>query len=115
MGWVTLYITGKEDFREEVGKKLEDSDLNVMPGYTGGATVESGLYSDMYWIDEKLKLRELKEEIGSKLVWKYRLNFYTSLESFIESQNKKKSSSDFTAEERALLEEIQAHVYRAAS
>jgi hypothetical protein len=115
MGWVTLYITGKEDFREEVGKKLEDSDLNVMPGYTGGSTVEGGVYSDMYWIDEKLKLRDLKEAIGSKMVWKYRLNFYTSLESFIESQNKKKSSSDFTAEERALLAEIQAHVYREAS
>ena len=69
----------------------------------------------MYWVDEKIKLRELKEAIGSKLIWKYRLNFYTTLESFIESQNKKKTTSDFTAEERALLAEMQASVYREAS
>jgi hypothetical protein len=115
MGWVTIYITGKSDFREEVGESLQDSDLKVMPGYTGGSTVEGEIYSDMYWLDEKVTLRELKEAIGSKLVWKYRLNFYASLESFIESQNQKKTSSDFTAEERALLAEIQASVYREAS
>jgi hypothetical protein len=115
MGWVTIYITGKGDFHEEVGEKLEDSNLNFMPGYTGGSTVEGELFSDLYWVDEKLKLRDLKEAIGSKLIWKYRLNFYTSLESFIESQNKKKTTSDFTAEERALLAEMQASVYREAS
>lgn len=115
MGWVTVYITGKGDFHEEVGEKLEDSNLNLMPGYTGGSAVEGELFSDLYWVDEKLKLRDLKDAIGSKLIWKYRLNFYTSLESFIESQNKKKTTSDFTAEERALLAEMQASVYREAS
>ena len=115
MGWVTIYITGREDFHEEVGEKLEDTDLKLMPGYTGGSAIEGGLYSDLYWVDEKVSLRELKEAIGSKLIWKYRLNFYTSLESFIESQNKKKTTTDFTAEERALLAEMQASVYREAS
>jgi hypothetical protein len=115
MGWVTIYITGKSDFHKEVAEKLEDSDLKLMPGYTGGSAVEGELYSDLYWVDEKVKLRELKEAIGSKLIWKYRLNFYASLESFIESQNKKKTNTDFTAEERALLAEMQASVYREAS
>jgi hypothetical protein len=115
MGWVTLYITGKGDFREEAGKKLEDSDLKLMPGYTGGSAGEGNLISDMYWIDEKVSIREVKEAIGSKLVWKYRLRFYTSLEAFIESQNTKKSSTEFTAEESALLAEMQASVFRVAS
>jgi hypothetical protein len=115
MGWVTIYITGKEDFREDVGKKLEDSTLNLMPGYTGGSNGEVELFSDLYWVDEKIKLRELKEAIGSKLIWKYRLQFYTSLEAFIESQNSKRNSTEFTAEERALLREMQASVYREAS
>ena len=106
MGWVTLYITGKEDFREDVGEKLEDSNLKLMPGYTGG--VQTGdQYHDMYWVDETVKLRDVKEVIGSKLVWKYRLKFYTSLEDFVESQNPKKST-EFTAEERALLAEIKS-------
>src|SRR5687768_1073542 len=115
MGWVTIYITGKGDFRAEAGRKLEDSDLKFMPGYTGGSSGEGDLISDMYWIDEKVNVREVKEAIGSKLIWKYRLRFYTSLESFIESQNARKPSSEFTAEERALLAEMQASVYQKAS
>jgi hypothetical protein len=83
-----------------------------MPGYTEGQTGENALFSDLYWIDEKIKLRELKEVIGSKLIWKYRLRFYTSLEAFIESQNKQKKDSEFTAEEKEFLREIHASVYR---
>jgi hypothetical protein len=115
MGWVTIYITGKGDFREDVGKKLEDSELNLMPGYTGGSNGEGELVNDLYWVDEKIKLRELKEAIGSKLIWKYRLQFYTSLEAFIESQNSKRNSTEFTPEESALLKEMQASVYQKAS
>jgi hypothetical protein len=113
MQWVTIYITGKEDFREEVGKKLEHSDLRYMPGYNGGSA-DTKVFSDMYWIDERVTLRELKETIGSKLVWKYRLQFYTTLEAFIESQNPQQKA-DFSAEERALLAEMVASVYREAS
>jgi hypothetical protein len=114
MGWVTIYITGKADFREDVGKKLEDSRLALMPGYNGGSA-EGEVFSDLYWIDESIKLRELKEAIGSKLIWKYRLQFYTSLEEFIESQNARKNSTEFTDEEKALLEEITTSYYREAS
>jgi hypothetical protein len=114
MGWVTIYITGKEDFREDVRKKLEDSDLNLMPGYNGGSSGDTALFTDLYWTDEKITLRQVKEAVGSKLVWKYRLRFYESLEAFIESQNPK-SKTEFTAEERALLAEMQASVYREAS
>jgi hypothetical protein len=110
MGWVTIYITGKGDFREDVGKKLEDSNLDLMPGYTGGQ-YDPELFSDLYWVDETTPLRALKEAIGSKLVWKYRLQFYTSLEAFIESQNAKKNNNEFTAEERALLAEAQASTF----
>ena len=85
-----------------------------MPGYTGGAD-NTEMYTDLYWVDEKIKLREFKEAIGSKLVWKYRLNFFTALEAFIESQNAKKHNEEATAEERALFEKIALSVYRAAS
>ncbi len=114
MGWVTIYITGKSDFREEVGEKLADSDLELMPGYTGGSA-DPELFSDLYWVDEKITLRQLKEAIGSKLVWKHRLNFYPSVEAFLESQNGKKNSFELNAEEKALLREITASVYREAS
>lgn len=113
MGWITLYITGREGFREEVSRKLSHSDLDIMPGYTGG-TGSTGAH-DLYWIDEKTDLRKLKEAIGGKLIWKYRLRFYTSLESFIAAQESKKSTTEFTAEETALVEEARALYYREAS
>lgn len=114
MGWVTIYITGKADFREDVGKKLEDSDLNLMPGYTGASSDIAG-FSDLYWVDEKITIRQIKEAIGGKLIWKYRLNFFDTLEAFIESQNTTKNSSEFTPEEKALLNEIATSYYKEAS
>ncbi len=114
MGWITIYITGREDFRDDVREKLDSADLRVMPGYIGGTSAEEG-FVDMYWIDEKLSLRQIKEAIGSKLVWKYRLRFYGSLEEFIQAQDADKDTTALTAEESALLAQMQASVYREAS
>jgi hypothetical protein len=108
MGWSTLYITGRSDFREDVLDKLEDSGLSFMPGYTGMSSFNAETH-ELYWIDEKVKLRQIKEAIGSKLIWKHRLNFYPSLEAFIESQNKKKEAR-FNDEDLALIEEMKAAV-----
>lgn len=105
MNWITIYITGKSDFREEVKKKLEHADLNFMPGYVETST--SVNEHDLYWIDDQTDVRCLKEAIGSKLVWKYRLQFYSTLESFIESQNTKKNDSSFTPEELNLIAEME--------
>src|SRR5690242_4240782 len=99
MNWNTIYIKGRSDFREEVRRKLEHSSLRFMPGYIESISGES----DLYWIDEKITLRKFKEAIGSKLIWKHRLTFYTSLELFIESQHKSRNL-EFTPEERELIE-----------
>jgi hypothetical protein len=109
MGWTTLYITGKSDFRDEVRERLEHSDLNLMPGYTGTFSGNEEVH-DLYWVDEKIKLRAFKEAVGSKLIWKYRLHFYPSLEAFIEAQNQRKDSSELTPEDLALIAEIKATV-----
>jgi hypothetical protein len=107
MGWVTLYITGKGDFREEVREQLEKSDLDIMPGYTGMVSPEE--VHDLYWVDEKTDVRAFKEAIGSKLVWKYRLHFFPSFEAFIEAQNKQKSKKpELTPEELALIAEMKS-------
>lgn len=105
MNWVTIYITGQSDFREEVKKKLEHADVNFMPGYVENSSSE--YTHDLYWIDDQTKLRSFKEAIGSKLIWKYRLRFYNTLESFIESQNSKKNDNSFTAEELNLIHEME--------
>lgn len=108
MGWTTLYITGKSDFRQEVREKLENSDVNFMPGYAG---MSSGSEThDLYWVDEGVTLRKFKEAIGSKLIWKHRLQFYPSLESFIESQNKEQATAALTKEDLDWIEEIRTAV-----
>ena len=101
MNWTTLYVKGKSDFRGEVRKKLENADINVMPG-----NIEDSLRKeahDLYWIDERLDVRTVKEAVGSKLVWKYRLEFFTSLEAFIESEEKSKPKDEFTPEEMDMI------------
>ncbi|HYC86768.1 MAG TPA: hypothetical protein VEB86_16160 [Chryseosolibacter sp.] len=107
MGWTTIYITGKSDFREDVREKIESSPLDIMPGHTGAWSPAEHIH-DLYWVDENLSLRDFKEAIGSKLIWKYRLRFYPTFEAFIEEQNKKHPSNSLTAEELALLEEIKS-------
>src|SRR5688572_28614940 len=105
MGWITVYITGKIDFREEVLKKLENSNVNFMPGYTGASSDMDT--HDLYWLDEKVDLRKFKEAIGSKLIFKYRLNFFTSLEALIESQKNKKKEAELAAEDDATMLRMQ--------
>ncbi len=97
MSWNTIYITGKPGFKEEVSKSLEDSD-SVMPGSTGNDHEIS-----LYWIDESIPLRELKKEIGSKIVFKYRLQFFGSLE---ELHRQQENNSSLTPREEAMIREM---------
>jgi hypothetical protein len=93
MTWITLYITGKSDFRETVRKKLDHSELNTMPGYVENL-IDNDYKHDLYWIDDTTELRLIKEAIGGKIIWKYRLRFFTSLEEFIAYQEDLLSRSD---------------------
>jgi hypothetical protein len=43
----------------------------------------------MFWLKSDITLRDFKLAIGSKIVFEYRLQFYTSLEQYSESQSKK--------------------------
>lgn len=100
MNWNTIYITGKPGFQQELRRKLEHTDLECMPGYVDNSTAD--VSHDLYWLDEKTEIRELKEAIGSKMVWKFRLRFYVSLESFLEAQEKRKSTA-LTKDELELM------------
>ena len=100
MNWTTLYITGKADFRDDVHRKLEASPLDFMPGYI--ESTGNGVH-DLVWVSEKAALREIKEAIGSKLIWKYRLRFYANLEEFIQSVNGPAKQRGWTNDELNLL------------
>ncbi len=102
MDWITIYITGKEGFREEVAKRLYHSHIAYMPGYIGSSS--GGTSHDMYWIDKALDDRAFKLAIGAKTIWKYRIRVYRSLEEFVSSQNIETTS--FTAHDMELIEEM---------
>lgn len=100
MNWNTVYITGRPDFRDEVRRKLDHSHLNYMPGYIDNSM--SRFMHDLFWLDESISPRNFKEAIGSKLIWKYRLRFYTNLEEFVQSQNQQQDEA-LTKEELEMI------------
>lgn len=92
MNWTTLYITGRADFRGDVLKKMESSKLAFMPGYLGRSLENE--FHDLYWISDKHSLREVKEAVGSKLIWKFRLRFFRELEDFLQETKPAESEED---------------------
>ena len=98
MSWNTIYITGKPGFIEQVSKRLEDSDFPCMPGNLGNDQDIS-----LFWIDDKLALRDFKQAIGSRVVFKYRLQFFNSLE---ELQRRQDQHTSLSAREESMIQEM---------
>jgi hypothetical protein len=104
MSWKTIYIIGKGDFREDVKRKLEHSDQRYLPGFiesTPGDTTH-----DLYWLDGRTDLRTFKHAIGGKVIWKYRLRFFATLEEFIAAQEVS-NENEFTEKERRMISDMQ--------
>jgi hypothetical protein len=102
MGWGTLYMHGKPGFEKEVLDQLEKSSIGFMPGSMGG---EQNI--GLYWVDERTNIRDFKKAIGSEIVFKYRLRFFSSLESLHEYQDQDiKAYDSFTPQEQALILEM---------
>ena len=101
MNWTTIYITGRLGFQAEVRKKLEHSNLHFMPGYVDNSI--ASVTHDLYWLNDQTELREMKEAVGSKLIWKYRLRFYANLETFIQSQDNTAKEAELTQDDLDLM------------
>ena len=101
MEWITVYISGKPGFKEEVQKNIESSRFPIMPGAS-----ESDSLS-LFWIDDRASLRDLKKAIGSKTVFKYRLQFYSSIEKYLDTQ-KRDNTITLTPQEKELVNQMSA-------
>ncbi len=106
MNWITIYITGQSDFREDIRKKLERSDVEFMPGYIENSSTHHP--HDLYWLNGHTDLRQFKEAIGGKLIWKYRLRFFSNLEAFIAFQDETQGVNEFTAHDLRMIAEMQS-------
>lgn len=102
MGWSTLYIYGKSGFEREVLDQLEHSSIGFMPGSTTGEE-----NSALYWVDDHTNMRDFKKAVGSAIVFKYRLRFFSTLEGLHEFQDQRLISTDtFTPQEQALIRKM---------
>lgn len=72
MCWEPIYIKGKEGFKEAVLTKLHARWLR------GGTEGENNLL--MFWLPKRGGLRGFKKAIGSKLIFRYRMDFFSNLE-----------------------------------
>jgi hypothetical protein len=99
MNWNTLYIKGKPGFEREVDERLTHAAISVMPG-----SFLEGENTALFWVDENTSLREIKKAIGSKVVFKYRLQFYKSLEEV--NAVEKAIEQNFTVAEEDLIKKM---------
>ncbi|MCW5910881.1 MAG: hypothetical protein KIT62_07395 [Cyclobacteriaceae bacterium] len=95
MSWTTLYISGRPGFKEAVMHKLHHTSRSYLPG---AADSENDLL--LYWIDNSIPLRDFKNEIGSKLIFRYRLRFHYSV------PTETKDSTRLTLQEAALVKKM---------
>jgi hypothetical protein len=95
MGWITVYIRGKSGFEQDVLDRLNGSDFPFMPG----TSYEKGLM--LCWIPDQKTVRSFKQVIGSKIVFRYRLRFYTNVEALIEQRHNEKTEQRLKTEEEA--------------
>ena len=112
MNWTTIYITGQGDFRSELRKRLEHGDQRFMPGYVENSS-EMDTH-DLYWLDGRTTLQLFKEAIGAKLIWKFRLRFFTTLEDFLTFEDRRKNPNAFTDDELSRIAAMQAMEDKAA-
>ena len=101
MNWNTIYITGNDNFWEDVNKRLSNSDLNFLTGYI--EQQPDGKYNGLYWLDSKVDLKQFKEAIGGKVVWKYRLNFFNELSQPKNTEGNSAEPNTFSEKENAMI------------
>lgn len=98
MSWATIYIKGKEGFEKEVLHKLERSGFSFLPG---SEEVEKNV--SLYWINDQSSLRAFKKAITAKIIFEYRLRFFTSLEDLHRSHS---VNLKLTPKEEALIKKM---------
>lgn len=101
MEWITVYISGKPGFKEEVQKNIESSRFPIMPGASESESLS------LFWIDDRASLRDLKKAIGSKTLFKYRLQFYPSIEKYQDAQQNNNTIT-LTPQEKQLVSQMSA-------
>jgi hypothetical protein len=96
----TVYILGKKGFRYAVGKQLGKTSRASLPGEL--IDHDDDRECQLYWVPENLNLVEFKKKVTAFIIFKYRLQFFTSADEYWTSRSRQKN----LAEEKRLLDEM---------
>lgn len=103
MNWNTIYIKGRADFWNDVKERLEKAPINCMIGNL--EQLPDGNYQGLYWVEDGAGVGDLKGAIGAKLIWEYRLRFYTEAE-IDQPEERQQQKPRFTERERSLIQKM---------
>lgn len=76
----TVYILGKKGFRYAVGKQLGKTCRAALPGEL--IDHDDDRECQLYWVPENLNLVEFKKKVTAFIIFKYRLQFFTSADEY---------------------------------
>jgi hypothetical protein len=96
----TIYILGKKGFRYALGRQLGKTCRACLPGEL--IDHDDDRECQLYWVPENLDLLEFKKKVTAFIIFKYRLQFFTSADDYWMSRNVQ-SNLD---QEKSLLAEI---------
>lgn len=92
MGWETLYVTGRSGFTSELVDGLNKSGEDFLTG----SYDENGVY--LFWVTEHFALAKLKAVLGCKMIFRYRLRFFSDIGTFTLFTQKNRNNN-LTAEQ----------------
>jgi len=96
--WTTIYINGRDGFKKVVLDKLKHSWMH------GNSDTEHELL--LFWLVDQSHLRNFKISIGSKIILKYRLYFFTNLDECLQLTSDKEHNG-FSLRENKMIQDME--------
>jgi hypothetical protein len=100
MSWITLYVSGRTGIELQLNRFMTKSGSDFLSGTVN----EQGLL--LYWVKQDFQLHKMKVAIGSKLLFRFRMRFFFSADTFTTARSKNKRLPYFTEDQEQMFREM---------